>query len=165
MNTMKYAFAMLGAVAVAPAAHATTLFGTFTNGSFTETFDVNEAALGAVGGSGLFPLMNDSQGATVLLAAESSTGLSGGIATLYVPLVGSSTQVAKDTFAPSPYDSATGMLVPGNYTVSQFGSTLTLSALAGVPEPEAWALLIAGAAMTGGALRGARRRRQSSAMA
>ena len=63
--------------------------------------------------------------------------------------------VKLEIFAPPIYNDAPFVLHPGVYT-TQTGGVVTLTA---VPEPEAWALLIAGAALTGGALRGARRRR------
>ena len=171
MSTMKYAFAMLapGAmVMLASAAQGATIDGVLSNPegtgpAYVETFNVDITGYVDQGSSNLFDfrLFNDSHGNNTLSFGDyTTTGLFG---TGYNSGVGVSFSKIDFTFPGAPgYDDAPFTLQPGTYT-GFFGTTLTLSA----PEPDAWALLIAGAAMTGAALRVSRRRRQvaSSAMA
>lgn len=156
MNTMRYAFAILG-LAVAPAAHAAVMVGSFTpSGGPTETFDVNSTPVFTTGGNLFdYTLTNDSAGATSLTIVD---GLVFGPGTAFVETSNSATAVNKDFFSPPPNDPS-GALIPGVYSDSFEGSVLTLGSLA-VPEPAAWALLLAGVALTGAALRQDRRRRQ-----
>ena len=155
MNTTKYALAMLG-VAMAPAANAATWVGSFVDASegIYETFDINTVPAFSGGDVASFTLTNDNLGATNLTVIE---GLIFGPGTEFVETSAGSTVVAKDFFSPPPYDPSTG-LVAGVYSDSLEGSVLSL----GVPEPAAWALMIAGAAMAGGALRQDRQRRQAA---
>ena len=164
MGTMKYAFAMLApcAVALAPAAHAVILQGSLTNplDSYVETFDVSSTS-GYVdqNDSGVFDFQvtNDSQGNNTLFFGDSfDSGIFGtGVNS------GSGVSVSKLDFAfpeGAIYNDTPFTLTPGT-TTGYFDTTLTLSA---VPEPDAWALLVAGAALVGGAARASRRRRQSA---
>lgn len=193
MNKISYAFALLsatgGAVAFAPAAHAVTLYGTFTNinAGYDETFQLqsNGGVLDADPSYTDFALTNDSMGNTLAIVGDNTTGFkaAGGddVDSYFgTGLAGSSpfTNQTYDSFKPAFYSGAgPGVLQPGIYEgdflllpepdvspslavtpdipALNDGFQLVLSA---VPEPDAWALLIAGAAIVGSALRASRKR-------
>ncbi len=178
MNKVNYAFAMLtaagGAVAIAPAAHAVTLYGSFSNSatSYSETFEVRSdgGVADALPDFTDFTLINDSLGNTLATVGDNTTGFKAAVTGVPIDSyfgtgpTGSSpfTNQTYDSFKPPLYfaPQSPGVLTPGTYVGDFAGSVLTLSA---VPEPEAWALLIAGAAMVGGSLRASRRRSLASA--
>ena len=155
--------ATVGGLALASSAQAVTLLGKWTTpAGFLETFQVQST--GGYVDPGLppsfinFTVTNDSLG-SVRLAIGPQSGVD--CAIIGDSVFAHPTKV--DVFAPNTLynDNPVGfVLQPGVYT-SLVGSTLTFAA---VPEPDAWAMLIAGAAMAGGALRVARRR-QSAATA
>ena len=175
MNKLNYAFAMLtaagGAVALSPAAHAVTLYGSFTNGGlgYAETFQLQSdgGVADAMPHYTDFALTNDSLGNTLATVGDDTTGLKSEMNGMpidgyfgtgpagSVPFGGQTF----DSLKPALYDSSqtVGVLQPGTYIGDFDGFTLVLSTGA-VPEPDAWALLIAGAAMVGGAVRASRKR-------
>jgi hypothetical protein len=158
------AVASAGAAMVAPMAHASPLVGTFDGGlgnpAYVEAFDVQSNGGYVDEGSSAyfdFAVTNDTQGNNVLFFGDLTT--KGFFGTGTDSGAGASATKFDFTFPPF-YADAPFTLQPGVYQ-GDFGTTLTLTA---VPEPEAWALLIAGAALVGGAARVARRR-QSAAIA
>jgi hypothetical protein len=170
MNKLNYAIAMLtaagGSAALSMPAHAAVLYGDFSGGSYNEHFEIQ--TIGTPEGNTHFAdfvLSNDSMGNTVATAGDETTGFKSnfgatGDSYFGTGRAGSSVGVNQNASSLKPvlYSSTatTPVLQAGTYNTDLGGGlTLTLSA---VPEPEAWALLIAGAAMTGGALRAARRR-------
>ena len=169
MNKVNYALAMLtaagGSAAVSTTAHAAVLYGDFRNTTtgYNETFDIQTTGTPESDTDYTdFALTNDSMGNTIATAGNETTGFKGSsiVSNGYFGTggVGSSEGVNQmsDQFKPPLYTStvATPVLHGGTYqSIFQGGFTLSL-----VPEPDAWALLIAGAAMTGGALRASRRR-------
>ena len=178
MNKLNYAFAMLtaagGSMALPTAAGATTLFGSFTNSAagLSETFEIQSDG-GVTDSSPAytdFVLTNDSLGNTLATVGDNTTGFKAAIFDVDSDSYFGTGSSSSSVFSGQTYDSfksplysateAPGVLQAGTYTGDFEGSTLVLSAtpLSAVPEPEAWALLIAGAAMVGGSLRGSRRR-------
>jgi len=192
MNKLNHAFAMLtagSAVALSPAAHAVTLYGTWTNvvTGYVETFQLqsNGGVADALPDFTDFTLTNDSLGNTLATVGDNTTGFkatfTGEPVDSYFGTgpAGSSPFNGQtfDSFKPALYSSSMspGVLQAGTYLGDIFlsedsaarasvtngispsfdGAILVLS---GVPEPDAWALLIAGAAMVGGALRASRRK-------
>jgi hypothetical protein len=151
--------ATLGALAAASSASAVEYYATWTNTTydFSDSFDLT------------FSSANPGVGADYSVTNESgdygSTDLdfnlvsyNGGL----TDLVNANTyaNVKFEIFNPSPYaGDPSGALDPGVYS-GNFGSTLSISA---VPEPEAWALIVVGAGLAGGALRSRRRRVASPA--
>ena len=179
MNKLNYAFAMLtaagGAVTLAPAAHAVTLYGSFTDAAlgYSETFQLQSdgGVADALPDFTDFALTNDSLGNILATVGDNTTGFKASMGIdidsyFGTGLVGSTpfTGQTYDSFKPALYDSSqsVGVLQPGTYEGDFFGYTLVLSTSA-VPEPEAWSLLIAGAAMVGGAVRASRKRALVSA--
>ena len=173
MKKINYAIAMLsaagGAAAMAPAAQAATLYGSFTNTGlgYSETFTLqSDGGFASSNGAAFtdFALSNDSLGNTVATVGDNTTGFKAEL--LGIPVDGYfGTGVTDVTGGTQTYDSllpalyvagTTPVLTPGTYVGDFDGYTLTLSEA--VPEPETWALLIAGAALVGGAARASRRR-------
>jgi len=147
-----------------PAAHAgTELAGSLVNPYFhgySETFDVETTGYVDQGTLGVydFTLTSDSAGNNSLFFADAN--LEGKFGTGTNSGAGVTPYKLDFSLSGTPYTGSSFTLTPGVYH-GYFGTVLTL----GIPEPDAWALLIAGAAMAGGAVRIARRRRQSAAMA
>ena len=173
MKKINYALAMLsaagGAAAMAPTAQATTLYGSFTNADlgYSETFTLqSDGGYASSNGPDFtdFALTNDSLGNTVATVGDNTTGfkaeilgnpVDGYFGTGVTDAIGSGQTY--DSLLPALYlAGATPVLTPGTYVGDFDGFTLTLSGA--VPEPETWALLIAGAALVGGAARATRRR-------
>ena len=179
MNKLNYALTMLTTagvgVTLAPAANAVTLYGVFTepmsssNSAFTETFTLQSDGGVADVVNGVhftdFALTNDSLSNTVAVVGDSTTGFKAflkkgsdsyfGTGTTVTLGAGNTDSFLPPFFSPSPNP---GVLAAGSYTADFAGGSLTLTGPGGVPEPEAWALLIAGASMVGGARRASRRR-------
>jgi hypothetical protein len=175
--------ATAGALAMGPGAHATELMGTWTSGDFSDTFYLQSNG-GVPDGSADgyyitgttaadyidFAITGDAYGYTAIVFGDGATGYNDNNTDGFVgigygqpgPFV--NVQAYDSMKGPSPLKqpiysgSPTGfVLQPGTYIGDFNGGTLTLSA---VPEPDAWALLVAGAALAGGAARFSRRRRQ-----
>jgi hypothetical protein len=175
MNKLNYAIAMLtaagGSAALSMPTQASVLYGDFSDGSYNEHFEIQ--TVGTPEGNTHFAdfvLSNDSMGNTVATAGDETTGFKSnfsntGDSYFGTGPAGSSARnnQTSSSFKPVLYSStaATPVLQAGTYR-ADFGGGLTLT-LSAVPEPEAWALLIAGAAMTGGALRASRRRSRVAA--
>ena len=163
MTKLSMAIAMLApagaALVAAPAAQATVFKGVLVDPgiSYRDTFTFNDAAVAQYldANSIEFALLSDQLGNDTVVFATAGS-LSG------VGIYGvGPTKI--DTFAPSVYSgNPASPVAPGVYSGTSYGATLTLSA---VPEPEAWALMVAGVAMAGGAARVARRSRQATANA
>ena len=160
--------ATVGGLALASSAQAATLLGKWTTpAGFLETFQVQSTG-GYVDPSTPpsainFTVTHDSLGSKRLAFISQSDvpGSGPDLALIADSKLNGGTKI--DLFAPNTLynDNPVGfVLQPGVYH-GLAGSTLTFAA---VPEPDAWAMLIAGAAMAGGALRFARRR-QSAATA
>ena len=173
MNKINYALAMLtaaGASAATAQAQAATIVGSFTNNGFGyhETFTIDTVGVPEADAHYAdFTLTNDNYGNTVAIAGDNTTGALSSLKGQSVDSYFGTGTASSTPFANQVYDSvkpglyAAGsapVLQPGVYVGDYDGYTLTL----GVPEPDAWALLIAGAALTGGALRTSRRRRVSA---
>jgi hypothetical protein len=157
-----------GSAVLAPSAQAAVLYGVFELPGYTESFDIQTTGTPDMASDFAdFALSNDSLGNTLAIVGDNTTGLkssgsgSPGIDSYFgtgsstsVPFGGQTYTSLKGTL----YDPSipTPVLLPGSYTSDFVGPGSLL--LSTVPEPEAWALLIAGAAMTGGALRVSRRR-------
>ncbi len=178
--------AAAGSLAAAPAAQATELMGTWTSQfGFDDTFYVQSNGGVADGsaddyylfdtqfGGGTaanfidFAITGDSYGYTAIVFGDGTTGFAGSDGYVGIGGAQSGPSVSigkKDSLVGPIYNgNTTGfVLQPGVYTGDYYGSTLTLTA---VPEPDAWALLVAGAALAGGAARLTRRRRQSAELA
>ncbi|HWF00590.1 MAG TPA: hypothetical protein VG248_12390 [Caulobacteraceae bacterium] len=173
MNKINYALAMLSAagasVAAAPAAQAITLYGTFTDGGgYVETFSLQSDG-GVAGDTDFttFALSNDSLGNTLATVGDNTTGLKATLANNPVDGYFGTGPDGSVEFRGQNYDSLqpalytqgdAPVLQPGVYSGDFDNFTLTLST---APEPDVWALLIAGAALVGGAARVARRRRHA----
>ena len=153
---MTLAIAMLApagaAVIAAPAAQATIFTGVWTNqNGYTDTFTFNDTDIVAANSSEMdYALLSDQLGNNMVGLATT-----GDISGVY--LNGTATKI--DILSPAPYSGNTAApgIKAGVYAGQAFSSTLILTA-APVPEADAWALMVAGAAMAGGSLRGARRR-------
>jgi hypothetical protein len=151
-----FAVATVGALAVAPSAGATTYFATWTDTTdgFSDSFDLTYSdANPGVGAD--YAVSNESGGYQATDMVFDLVSYNGGASFLASSITNRNMKF--DFFDPNPYTGdSSGALDPGVYT-GEFSSTLTIS----VPEPEAWALIVGGAAMAGGALR-ARRRKVAS---
>ena len=197
MNKLNYAFTMLtaagGAAALSPAAHAVTLYGSFTNiqAGYAETFQLQSdgGVADAQADYTDFTLTNDSLGNTLAIVGDNTTGFKasiggGDFGDSYFGTGAASSSIDEgqtfDSFKPPFYyaPQSPGVLQPGIYysDLPPFSSSDaarssktedSLGALSGsivvlstgaVPEPEAWALLIAGAGMVGAARRASRKR-------
>jgi hypothetical protein len=168
MNKLNYAVAMLtaagGSAVLAPSAQAAVLYGVFELPGYTESFDIQTTGTpDAISDYTDFALSNDSLGNTFAIVGDDTTGLKGSGADSYFGTSSSSSSPLSQTqtytsLKPALYSASdpTPVLLPGLYASDFVGPGSLL--LSTVPEPEAWALLIAGAAMTGGALRVSRRR-------
>ena len=160
MTKISFALAMLApagaALMATSAAQATTFTGTWDNPgvSFSDTFTFYANPAFANSGEVGYYLTSDSLGNNgVVFGASGDPSLIG---------IVNGSAVKGDIFTPDVYSGVPGtfVLAPGVYTGS-FGSTLTLTVTA-IPEPDAWALMVAGVALAGGAARTARRRRQTA---
>ena len=179
MKKLNQAFAMLtaasGSVTLSSAAHAVTLFGSLTNSAlgYSETFTLQSdgGVADAAPDFTDFALTNDSLGNTVATVGDDTTGIkarsTGGSDSYFGTgtVAGPGTPQTFDSFKPAFYNSpdSPGVLQAGTYDSDLAGYTVVLST-SSVPEPDVWALLIAGAAMAGGARRASRRRAAAAAV-
>jgi hypothetical protein len=178
MSKIKYAAAMLaagGAAGAAASAQALTVVTLDLPPSATVTEYITLTGSGATwsttpSGAAQFAFGPNAPSKATLFG--STTGLEGGVD---APFPGPSTIFTADQTYPAdmagfyfkgPTDLQIEFLSGGTdyWGLADFaedGELATISfEAAGAPEPESWALLLAGVGVAGGALRGARRRRQ-----
>jgi hypothetical protein len=167
-----FAAATAGTLMIAPLAHASTLYGYWVdpNDGFDDAFTLDSTAGVADPAPDDidFPLLTDAYGYTGIEFGDGTTGYKEdgdgfvGIG-VYTPGSGVSTNKI-DSIDPAAFSGVLAgfTLQPGLYYGDFAGSELLLT-LTPLPEPDAWALLIAGAGMVGGVMRA--RRRQLPAMA
>jgi hypothetical protein len=154
---------------MAPAAHATELVGTWIDplNGFIDSFTVQSTGGYAdpAGGDYIdFALTGDVNGFNAIAFGDAAAN---GYAAIGFANSGGVNAFFYDLLSPPVFNgTVTGfVLQPGFYFSNAYGSTLELAPASAVPEPDAWALMIAGAALAGGAWRVARRRPRSSVTA